>query len=172
MRLDPLVGVAVGDLPDDVAGVHVVGGDASVRRLDERQSLRADAPRAAARARAERRGSAAASAAAPTASRRLPAARGRRLLGTCGARGRALRRRGRLRGAAPRPPPPPPPMKFMSERSPPGCSAIARHVGHRRHVQHVRFGIPRRALPERRHPVPRESAAWRADRRCRRRSAA
>ena len=32
-------GVAVGLLPDEVAGVHVVGGDAVVGRLDERQPL-------------------------------------------------------------------------------------------------------------------------------------
>src|SRR5437764_275581 len=48
MRFDPVVRITVGDLKNDVAGVHVVGRDAAVGRLHQRQSLRTNAPRTAA----------------------------------------------------------------------------------------------------------------------------
>src|SRR5207253_5267856 len=78
MRFDPVVRITVGDLKDDVAGVHVVGRDAAVGRLHQRQSLRTDAPRTAADAGPELRHAAsatpAASAARPCASWRVGSA--------------------------------------------------------------------------------------------------
>src|SRR4029079_19410887 len=96
--LSRAVGVAVRDLPDDVARVHVVGGDTAVRRLHQRETLRSNSPRTAACARAQLRGGAAppATTAAP-ASRRTP------------------------RHRTPRPPPPPRPAARASGSVPCGA---------------------------------------------------
>ena len=149
VRLDPFVGVAVGDLPHDVAGVHVVGRDASVRRLDERKSLRTHSPRTAACAGTERWR------APPRPPPRPPpppppAPRARRCLLRIGAGWCACRvRRGR-RAASATTSATTTADEVHVRTVTAGLERHGRHVRHRRDVQHVRFGIPCRALPERR----------------------